>query len=101
MPWTITFDPAKREWTLRERGLDFLDAAEVFAGETIDIPDLRRNYGEERINSVGYFRGRMVIVCWTPREDARHIISMRRTNAREKKRYGQAIQANRQRPEEG
>jgi uncharacterized DUF497 family protein len=27
----ITFDPAKREWTLRERSLDFHDAPKVFA----------------------------------------------------------------------
>ena len=34
----ITYDPAKRDWTLRERGLDFEQAAEIFAGPTIDIP---------------------------------------------------------------
>jgi uncharacterized DUF497 family protein len=48
MPWTITFDPAKRDWTLRERGLDFLEAAEVFAGPTLDEPDRRRDYGDHR-----------------------------------------------------
>jgi len=53
----ITYDPAKRERTLRERGLDFERAAEVFAGPTIDIPDLRRDYGELRINSIGYLSG--------------------------------------------
>ena len=89
MPVRITYDPAKREWTLRERKLDFAWAGEVFAGETIDIPDLRRDYGEPRINSVGYLRGRMVVICWTPRGNARHVISMRKTNAREKARYGQ------------
>ncbi len=73
---------------MRERGLDFEQAAEVFAGATIDIPDLRRDYGEKRINSVGYLRGRMVIICWTPRGDARHIISMRKTNDREEALYG-------------
>ena len=63
----ITYDPAKRERTLRERGLDFERAEEVFAGLTIDMPDLRRDYGERRINSIGHLSGRMVIVCWTPR----------------------------------
>jgi uncharacterized DUF497 family protein len=96
----ITFDPAKRDRTLRERGLDFADAPEFFGGQTIDIPDRRRDYGEDRINSVGYFRGRMVIVCWTARSDARHIISMRRTNDREKRRYAKSLQTDRQRPEE-
>jgi uncharacterized protein len=59
----------------------------VFAGLTIDIPDLRRDYGEPRINTVGHLNGRMVIVCWTSLDDARHVTSMRKTNAREKARY--------------
>jgi uncharacterized DUF497 family protein len=83
----ITYDPAKRDSTLRERRLDFNDAAKVFAGWTIDVPDLRRDYGERRINTVGYLRGRMVIVCWTPRGKDRRIISMRKANEREKARY--------------
>jgi uncharacterized DUF497 family protein len=100
MPWKITFYPAKREWTLRERGLDFADAAKVFTGQTIDIPDLRHAYGEDRINSVGYLHGRMVMVCWTPRGGGRHVISMRMTNDREKRRYARSLQTDRQRPEE-
>jgi uncharacterized DUF497 family protein len=49
----ITYDPAKWARTLEQRGLDFEDCAEVFAGDTIDIPDLRRSYGEPRIKTVG------------------------------------------------
>ena len=33
----ITFDPAKRDKTLVERGLDFADAEIVFAGVTLDV----------------------------------------------------------------
>jgi uncharacterized DUF497 family protein len=88
----ITYDPAKREWTLRERGLDFERAEEVFAGLTLDIPDLRRDYGELRINSVGHLDRRMVIVCWTPRGNRRHVISMRKANEREKARYGKRFE---------
>ena len=83
----ITFDPAKRAWTLAERNLDFAEAAEFFSGTTIDIPDIRRDYAETRIMSVGHLRGRMMIVVWTPRSDARHVISMRKANDREKARY--------------
>ncbi len=88
----ITYDPAKREWTLRERQLDFEHTSRVFAGLTIDIPDLRRDYGEPRINTVGHLDGRMVIVCWTPRGNARHVISMRKTNDREKARYQRRLE---------
>jgi uncharacterized DUF497 family protein len=46
---TIAFDPAKRERTLRERGLDFQWAARFFAGPTFD-------YGEVRNITVGHRR---------------------------------------------
>jgi uncharacterized DUF497 family protein len=67
----ISFDPVKRERALRERGLDFLDAAEVFTGRTYDKADRRRDYGEERTITAGWLRGRMVIVVWTERHGAR------------------------------
>lgn len=83
----ITYDPAKREWTLRERGLDFEDADAVFAGPTFDQEDGRRDYGETRVITIGLLRGRMVVLVWTPRGDVRHVMSMRKANEREKTRY--------------
>jgi uncharacterized DUF497 family protein len=83
----ITFDPKKRERTLDERGLDFADAAAVFGGRHFTVDDDRRDYGEPRFISVGFLNGRMVIVVWTPRGDVRHVISMRKTNARETRKY--------------
>jgi uncharacterized protein len=88
----ITFDPVKRAVTLAERGLDFQDAAELFRGNTLDFPDTRGDYGELRMLTVGHLRGRMLIVIWTPREDARHVISMRKANAREKARFGKRFE---------
>lgn len=88
----IAFDPAKRARTLAERGLDFADAATVFAGRTLDYPDERFTYGENRMITVGRFRGRMVIVVWTPRGGVRHVISMRKANDREKARFGQQLE---------
>jgi uncharacterized protein len=84
----ITFDPAKRDWSLKERGLDFLDAAEVFAGPALWFPDERFDYGEARLVTIGFLRGRMVVVCWTPRRGDQHVFSMRKANAKEQKRYG-------------
>lgn len=83
----ITFDPAKCEWTLQKRGLDFADAKLVFAGDTLDVVDDRRDYGETRMISVGHLRGRMVVLVWTPRGGDRHVISMRKANDREQERY--------------
>jgi uncharacterized protein len=92
----ITFDPGKRDWTLRERGLDFAEADTVFEGAAIDIFDLRQDYGELRVRTVGYLRGRMVVVVWTQRGDARHVISMRKANDREQEKYGRQIPEDRQ-----
>jgi len=88
----ITFGPVKRASTLGDRGLDFADAAEVFAGKTLNIPDERHDYGEPRIITVGLLRGRMVIVVWTPRGNARHVFSMRKANDREKARFGKRLE---------
>jgi uncharacterized protein len=83
----ISFDPAKREKTLRERGLDFRDAREVFSGPTYRWIDDRQNYGEVRVISIGWLRARMVVLVWTQRGETRHIISMRKANEREQARY--------------
>ena len=83
----ITFDPAKRKATLDDRGLDFTDAAIVFAGPTISVQDMRQDYGEARYQTVGFLAGRMVMLVWTPRGEAKHVISMRKCNEREKAKY--------------
>lgn len=83
----ITFDPAKRERTLAERGLDFADAEIVLAGVKFQFVDDRLDYGEERITTVGLLKGRMIVVVWTRRGEKRHIISMRKANDREQRRY--------------
>jgi uncharacterized DUF497 family protein len=80
----ITFDPAKRDLTLRHRGLDFVGADELFAGRTATIVDDRRDYGETRLITAGHLDGRLVVMVWTQRGEARHVISMRHCHAKEK-----------------
>jgi uncharacterized DUF497 family protein len=80
----IGFDPVKRAATLADRGLDFVDASEVFAGATFTILDDRFEYGEPRFQTYGLLNGRLVMVVWTPRGAVRHIMSMRKCNDREK-----------------
>jgi uncharacterized DUF497 family protein len=82
----ITYDPAKRERTVVDRGLDFEDALEVFRGVTVEIEDQRKDYGEPRIICFGTLYGRLVVVGYTPRGSTRHIFSMRKANDREKAR---------------
>ena len=83
----IEFDTVKRERTLLERGLDFADSDKVFEGIHFIARDDRFDYGEERFIAVGLLDGRIVVIVWTPRNDARRIISMRYANEREISRY--------------
>ena len=82
----ITCDPAKREWTLQERGLDMRRAKEVFAGPHLTRADDRQDYGEPRFITAGWLDSRLVVFAWTPRGGARRIISMRHCHEREAKK---------------
>jgi uncharacterized DUF497 family protein len=88
----ITFDPIKREKALAERGLDFADAALVFEGVTLEVEDIRKEYGEVRIICYGMLTGRMVVVGYTPRGADRHVFSMRKANEREQARIAPLLE---------
>jgi uncharacterized DUF497 family protein len=81
----ITWTEAKRAKTLQERGLDFARAAEVFAA----LHATRATHGgptdETRYTTAGFLEDRMVVMVWTPRGAARHIISMRHAHAKEQR----------------
>ena len=83
----ISFDLGKRAKTLRERGLDFADAPQVFAGPEYTQADERFDYPEPRFVTFGLLRDRMVVIVWTATTTGRRIISMRKANEREQARY--------------
>lgn len=72
----VEFDADKHAKTLAERGLDFADAEHVFNGVTATRPDERQDYGEPRSQTLGLLHGRAIVAVWTPRGNARRIISM-------------------------
>lgn len=80
----ITFDPAKRALTHEKRGLDFAFAGLVFGVRHMTRIDDRQGYGEPRFVSIGTLGADVVILVWTPRGNARRIISMSKANGREK-----------------
>jgi uncharacterized DUF497 family protein len=88
----ISFDPAKRERTLSARGLDFADAARIFAGQTFEFEDTRRDCGEQRIICYGLLAGRLVVVAYCQGGTVRHVFSMRKANDREKARCGPCLE---------
>ena len=56
----ISFDPVKRDETLRERGLAFADAGLVFAGPVVEFEDDRFAYPEPRTVTYGLLGDRLV-----------------------------------------
>ena len=88
----VTCDPAKRQRTLLERGLDMNRAKEIFAGLHLTRVDDRRDYGELRFVTVGWLDERLVTLVWTPRGRSRRIISMRHCHEREARRLGPQLE---------
>lgn len=84
----ITFDPAKDAWNRANRGFGFDHAALIFAGSCIEVPDTRRDYGEERINAIGEVEGVVYHVTYTPRGPQHlHVISARLASRKERRTW--------------
>ena len=83
----IEFDPIKRDLTLADRGLDFRDAPVVIENAVTTFEDSRFDYEETRLVTYGLLDGRLVAVVWVEIESGMRVISMRKANDREQKRY--------------
>lgn len=86
----FTCNPAKNETNIRERGL----AARVMFNPAMRVrEDTRKVYSERRFIGYNTVAGRlMVVVFCTPAADHVHIISFRKANDREKRKFeNQAI----------
>lgn len=83
----IVFDENKRQTTLTERGLDFVDAKLVFEGHHTTLQDVRKDYPEARYITAGYLRGRFVIVGWCRRGDNRRVFTMRYGHEKEERKW--------------
>ena len=79
----IEFDPAKRDVTMEERGLDFADVARVIVGVTVTNEDRRYDYGEQRFQTYGLLNDRVVMFAWTPIDGGLRVMSMRKCNDKE------------------
>jgi len=83
----LEWDEDKRRTTLEGRQLDFADVASIDPASLVTERDTRRDYGELRFSSFAYLRGRLINFCWTPRAGRIRIISMRKANDREIRKY--------------
>jgi hypothetical protein len=85
----ISFDPAKSEHNVSERGLPFTLVEQMEWSHAVIKEDVRKNYGERRYLALGIIGDRLYAVVFTPRADKVHVISLRKANQREVKYYEQ------------
>ena len=82
------WDDDKAEANYAKHGIPFELAVRVFDDPfCFEIEDDRFDYGEERIITLGLIDGRVYVVIYTPRDDRCRIISARKANVRESRRY--------------
>jgi len=86
----VTFDPAKNDRNIAERGLSFELVADLAWDTALAVEDTRRDYGERRLRVLGRIGPRLHVAIVTLRGDAVHVISLRKANRKEVKNYGDA-----------
>ncbi len=86
----ISFDPAKDARNIVLRGLSFARAVDFDWASALILEDTRREYGERRFQALGLICDRLHMLVFTPRTDTAHIISLRKANHREIRRYEEA-----------
>ena len=83
----LEFDAAKSAKNARERGLPFELVAELDWATAYAEEDTRFAYPERRWVTYGFLGGRLHVVCHSPIDDGTRVISFRKANSREIRKY--------------
>jgi len=86
----ISYDRAKNDRNVRNRGLSFDSAAQFDFEGALYALDERRDYGEMRYIAIGMLGVRLHVLCFAETADGIRVISFRKANAREVRRYAKA-----------
>jgi uncharacterized DUF497 family protein len=83
------FDPAKDAVNQAKHGISLALGEVLFAGRYVSISDDRFDYGETRLIAFGRINDRLFACVYVDRNGERRIISLRKANQREARRYGE------------
>jgi uncharacterized DUF497 family protein len=86
------FDPAKDAANLGKHGVSLALAEVLFAGRHFSMIDDRFDYGEVRQVAFGLINDRLFMCVYVDRADERRVISLRKANTREVRRYGERVE---------
>jgi uncharacterized protein len=90
----IEFDPVKDAANIERRGLSFRLAEFLFDGPFVEEEDARVDYGEPRFIATGpiaILENRVFVVVYVWRGSTRRIVSFRKANDREVRKYRQSV----------
>jgi len=87
----ITFDPTKDAANVAKHGVSLALAVSLEWGWLLTAPDIRRDYGETRMVGYAPLGTRVYCVVFTDRGEERRVISLRKANRKEVKRYASQI----------
>lgn len=86
----VSHDPAKRKKNQRKHNIDLAECGAVFDSPMLTREDAREEYGEERLVSLGWLKGRVVVLVWLERDDEARVISCREAEPHEQEAYFRA-----------
>jgi uncharacterized DUF497 family protein len=84
----FTFDPEKSARNVASRGLPFELVERLEWEMALVVEDVRKDYGETRLQVLALMDGRLYAAVVTPRGEDLRVISFRKANRREVIRYG-------------
>ena len=87
------WDEIKNRSNFNKHGVDFNDATEIFNSIRVTAVDKRKDYGEVRKITIGRIGKSICVVVYTERDETRRIISARKANVRERRRYDEFIES--------
>lgn len=88
------WDERKAAQNIAKHGVPFDYAARVFLDQhRLDSEDHRRDYSEDRRLTLGAVEGRLYAVAYTVRDKIIRLISARKANEREQRKYDETLPA--------
>ena len=86
------WDSRKAADNAAKHGVPFEYATRVFLDpHRLDAADERQDYGEERRITLGRIEGRLFAVAYAPRGTVIRLISARKANERERRRFNETL----------
>ena len=88
------WDERKARQNIAKHGVPFEYATRIFLDlHRLDAEDARRDYGEQRRLTLGKIEGRLCAVAYTVRDKIIRLISARKANEREWRKYHETLSA--------